>query len=241
MLKQKLNSHGFHAIGALMAVCIAVVIAFVGLRIFKLQSHSTAEGQSAVPAASLSAPAGWKLYVDKSVGVQFVYPDVYGSFQEPTDVCCGLTKADFPEYESVLVTNRASKSYLPGVAGYFSLGSYRSGDAEIRSRNFGPRIRLAGDEWKVTVPGDSNPENYKSGDTYPEVSRTNARGLNVFTATVITEGVTNYRLYFVTKDKLRELRLPPFDSERDSSTYNINDQAPYDTMYQQIRDSVSLY
>lgn len=247
MYKQKLNQRGFHVFGLLMVLVVVGFIGFVGFRIFNLQRDSTAEGQ-AQPAASQGAPQpamvpppGWKLFADKKAGVQFVYPDVYGIFQEPTKVCCGLTKADFPDFADVQVSNQPSTQYVPGVDGYFVFGSYKNTDALIPSSTFGPKVRLDGDAWTVAASGRTGADTYSLGDTYTEFIRTNARGLNVYTAVWSNEGMVTYKLHFVANGRLHTLQLPPFDSEQYTSTYNINDQGPYDTMFGQIRDSISLY
>lgn len=231
-------------------VVVVAVIGLIGLRIFNLKDNSRAEGQSAAqqpkkPAKSASptipVPPGWNIYADAEVGVQFVYPGAYGSFKTKTDYCCNLSLASFPQYESMQTSSTPVSDYLPGVSGAFALNSYKKGVMETDSIKYAPKIKLDGNDWVVLEPGTYNPHNYQPGDVYPEISRSNTTGIDVYTAKSTVDGVTNYTLFFVSGGRLRELQLPTFNDGTHSANNAINDEAPYDALMAQIRDSINLY
>lgn len=246
MQKYKLNNYGFHVLPLILIVLVVGLVGFVGIRVFHLQTHSVTDGQAVGQVANSksslqTAPVGWKVFADTSMGVQFIYPAVYGSFKEKTDFCCGSTFANYPEYTNMLTSDRLSANYLPGVAGAYSLNTYKKGVMEFQPQKFGPKLKLVGNEWIVTKPSENGIATYEKGATYPEMARINLHGLEVYSAETGYEGIMSYSLYFVTKGRLRVLELPPFDSEQYSTTYNINDRAPYDAMFAQVRDSIRHY
>lgn len=112
---------------------------------------------------------------------------------------------------------------------------------KVDSIKYAPKIQLADDQWIVTEPSANNPHGYKPGDVYPEMSSVNTHGLDVYTAKSADQATVNYTLFFVTGGQLRELQLPTFKNGINSATNAIIDETPYDSMYQQIRDSISLY
>jgi hypothetical protein len=238
MEAQKTYDNGFHAVGVVLVLFAFLLVVFVGLRVAGGHKVAVKSEAAAAPAPAVSpaltVPSGWKLFADKSIGVQFMYPDVYGAFAKPA-------RSPSTDYESALVSGRLTSDYLPGVSGEFTLGTYKKGSLEVVSRRYGPKIKLSGNEWTVVEPNQYDPKKYKKGDIYPEMTHLNSRGIDVYTSRTGDEGIMAYNLYFVVQGKLRQLQFPPFDSGEYSSTYNVNDQGPYDSMYTQVRDSVSLY
>lgn len=239
MKTQKLNQHGSHLIGVVLVVCFLVLAVFVGVKVFsghKVAADTKTEAEGTQPAQpgqpTIPVPAGFKGFADKGIGIQFVYPAGAGAFVKPA-------KGD-ATFESSLVTGRFS-GIVPGVDGAFTLGTYKSANAEVVSRRYGPKVKLVDGQWIVTETNDYDTKVYKKGDVYPEMTQSNTTGIDVYTALSGDEGVSQYNLYFVSNGKLRELELPSFDSGLYSSTYNVNDQAPYDTMYQAVLSSITLY
>lgn len=236
-MKLKINQAGSHVIAAVLAVCVLGVMVLAGIRVLGSRTvgvNNKIEAEHAAAAQSPDVPAGWKLFADKSIGVQFIYPGVYGSFTKPTDKIPG-------DYESALATSTLSADYLPGVAGRFILGTYKNASAEVTTRRYGPKVKLSGSGWIVAQPNDYDSTKYQKGDPYPEMTQTNTHGIDVYTAKNGDEGIILYNIYFVSQGKLHDLQLPPFNSDLGTSTYNVNDQSPYDTMFAQVRDSIRLY
>lgn len=236
MQKLKFSSDGFHVFPAVAVLLVVGMIGLVGFRVFHLQSNSTTEGQglggTSRQVAVQVAPPTWKVFADKDIGVQFVYPQEFGVFTE------GPAGGS---YEAVRTSARVSTSTMPGVSGAFSLKSYKKGVMETTPRRYGPTVELTGDGWVVTKPSELDSRQYKKGDVYTELTRTNLHGLEVYSIETADEGIMSYALYFTTGGRLQVLEFPPFDSEQYSSTYNINDRGPYDAMYRQVLDSVRLY
>jgi hypothetical protein len=236
MKTKKLNQYGSHLISVVLVVCFVSLAVFVGYKI--IAGHKVAvdtKTEAETPAnttQTIQVPEGWKLFTDKDIGIQFVYPAGAGAFVKPA------------QSEAVFESSQTSGRYsaiTPGVDGSFTIGSYKSATAEVSSRRYGPMVKLDGGQWIVTEPNQYDPTTYHKGDVYPEMTHVNTKGIDVYTATSGDEGVVRYNLFFASHGKLRELELPPFDSGVYSSSYNINDQGPYDSMYTQIRDSISLY
>lgn len=239
MKKQKRKQQRIPHLKLVLVVCFLAVTVFVGVKVFgghkvavdtKTEAESTQPAQQGQP--TIPIPGGYKGFADKDIGIQFVYPAGAGAFVKPD-------KGD-GTFESSLVSGRYS-GIVPGVDGTFTLGTYKSASPEVVSRRYGPTVKLVDGQWIVTATNDYDTKGYKKGDIYPEMTQSNTTGIDVYTATSGDEGITQYNLYFVSKGKLHQLELPSFDSGLYSSTYNVNDQAPYDTMYQTVRDSITLY
>lgn len=239
MKKHTISDKGFHAIGVIMVLCVVGVIGLAGLRIFNLRNNSLASGQPNASTApvplSQQVPAGSGLFADSQVGVQFIYPEVFGAFTDESRIL-----DTFPNYESMRVSKVLQDSGILGVSGGFMLITYKEDRMEVDSRKYGPRVRLTDNGWVVTKPATPNPENYKEGDAYGEMIRSNKRGLVVYSSASHDAGTVSYSLFFVAKGRLHELKLPFFDSGSYTSN-SIKDQGPYDTMFQQVRDSIGLY
>lgn len=239
MKAYKPNQRGSHLIGVALVVCFLAAAVFVGVKVIgghKVAVDSKTEAQkpqtTQLAQPTIPVPGGYKGFADKDIGIQFVYPAGAGAFVKPA-------QAD-PAFESSLVSGRFS-GIVPGVDGSFTLGTYKSADAEVVSRRFGPKVKLVDGQWIVVSTNDYDTKAYQKGDVYPEMTHSNTTGVDVYTATSGDNGVVQYNLYFVSNGKLRELELPPFDSGLESSTYNVNDQGPYDTMYQQVLGSITLF
>jgi hypothetical protein len=216
--------------------CVLLVAIFAGVRIFagdKVAVNTKTEAETAASGAKVTVPGGWKLFADKTVGVQFVYPASAGIFTSPAE--------KNPEFESSLESGKIAADFVPGVSGTFTVGTYKSSDAVIATRTYGPNIKFEKGQWVVTEPNQYDTAKYKKGDVFSELTRSNTHGVDVYTATRETEGVVRYSLYFVIHNKLHVIQLPAFNSDLESSSYNVNDQGPYNSMYTQIRDSISLY
>jgi hypothetical protein len=230
----KLNQRGSHIIAVLLGVCVLGVIILAGVKVVgghKVTIDSKTDAQSGKP--TIAVPEGWQLFAHGSAGVQFIYPAAAGVFTGPTH--------DIPGFSESRVSGKMSAGYLPGVSGSFVLGAYGSVSPEITTRRFGPKVKLQGGDWVVVAPSQYDSKIYKKGDIYPEMTHTNVHGIDLYTAMSGDEGVVQYNIYFVTLGRMRVLQLPPFNSDVNSSSYNVNDQAPYDSMFAQVRDSISLY
>lgn len=231
----KVNQAGSHVVAVGLTLCVLGLVIFTGLRVFGGRNHAVGVNTKTEAAgATTPVPSGWKSFADKSIGVQFIYPEVYGTFIKPTEK---VSK----DYESVLVSTRLTADYLPGVAGQFTLGTYKNASPEVTTRRYGPKVKLSGGEWTVTEPNPYDTTRYQKGNSFPEITRSNTHGIDVYSAKSGEEGIIVYNLYFVSQGKLHVLQVPPFNSDLGTSTYNINDQSAYDTMLEQIRSSVALY
>lgn len=235
MQKYKCRSDGFHVFAVLAVLLVVGLVGMVGMRVFHLQKDSKTKGQSiskTARSALQTVPPNWRVYGDKSAAVQFIYPKELGVF---------ATEKTIGDYAAAQTSGRLTTSTIPGVTGAFSLKTYKKGIREVKPGRSSPTIELIGNEWVVSRSSELDAKQYKTGDIYAEMNRSNFRGLEVYSTEAGDEGVVSYNLYFVTGDRLRVLELPPFDSEQYTSTYNINDRGAYDAMYQQVRGSIRLY
>lgn len=230
---KKIRQTGYSHIALVFVVVFVGLLVFAGIRVVgsqRLAVNNKTEAES----AAVAVPPGWKLFADTSIGVRFFYPEVYGSFTRPTDK---VSK----DFESALVSGRLTTDYVPGVAGQFMLGTYKNASPELTTRRYGPKVKLSGGTWVVTEPNQYDDKQYQKGDVFPEMTHANVRGIDVYTAKSGDEGISVYRIYFVSQGKMHMLQLPPFNSDLGTSTYNVNDQAAYDTLYVGVRDSITLY
>lgn len=239
---QRFNAGGFHAVALGAGLLVVGIIGLAGWRVYGSQNSTAGNAVQVASQAkpTVLVPAGWQLYADDKIGVQFAYPTVFGSFRPA---------AGYPQYDTVLFSDVAETAYLPGLVDRFSLVSHKKGDMEVISSKYGPTLKLTGDEWVVTkVNKDSSkgsPKDsmgsYLVGDTYSEFKLTNTSGLNVYSGVASTGGIVAYTLYFVTNGQLRELQLPLFSTGLAGSETVVNDRGLYDDFYQQVLTTVTPY
>lgn len=185
------------------------------------------------------APANYVTYTDATNKFSFAYPKQYLTFKANQPPLADAVSAVFTS--STLTTDLA-----PGVNGPFVVTTYKTKDAKIDSRKYGPEIQLQNGKWIVTKVNVSDIDNNKVGaeytglDTMKVTSQKNGT-VTVYTFASADEGSYFTKLLFVSNDVFNEITLPSFSDGTYGAPANTkaNDKTAYNTMVKNVTNSVA--
>ncbi|HEU5005287.1 MAG TPA: hypothetical protein VFT49_04395 [Candidatus Saccharimonadales bacterium] len=175
--------------------------------------------------ASTDPYADWLSYHSTAFGYSFKFPKEFVSFTAQKTADANIT--------STFVSTSPS-SAVDGAQGPITLTDYKTATVAIATYKNGPSIALQNGNWIVTTANSLDPNKYKVGDTFKDISSVTNNQQAVYTFQTKDESSLSYNIVFVAKNSLHEISLPGF------VTSSSTDQSTYDAMYRQLRDSLEL-
>lgn len=190
-------------------------------------------------------PEGYLVYENKDLGFKFAYPKEYGTFTEQSTYS-GTSVSELAGVSTYFESATPSAQTTPGTDGNFGLFNYDSATQAIIARKYSATVRLENDKWIVVEVNPADTVNqvgqeYKGLDG-KAVTASDKNGIETYSFERTDEGCMHYALVFVSNNKLNELTLPKFcDGVSYSTVENPTpaDKAPYNTMYQNVLNSIA--
>lgn len=186
---------------------------------------TAADDATTIEKKAFELPENWRTFESEEGFPTFAYPAEYGEMLSPA-------KGEAGKYtDGGFVSSILENAPLEGLSGRFTYTRYTDTAPVIGSTKYGPRIQLTGSTWKVAEETSADPNSYKVGDTYKQISSLDSSaGKKVYILTNADEGIRIDTLIFIDGSRMFTLGLP---------TMNLGSYGPYGTVENEKKRTVS--